>query len=288
MGTKFDRQPRFSWYPGHMLKAERALRRTLSLVDLIIEVVDARAPQSTRNPRLNALAKGKPHVLILNKCDRADIPTTQRWITSFTRDQIPCLPSDKSSDDASNKLRLFINKIVKQHNLFNRSDSPPYKPLRAMVIGMPNVGKSTLINQLTRRKKALVGALPGVTRQQQWIKLTEEIELLDTPGVTSPKFDTIETGLRLCLLSIIKDNIANPETVGEFLFDELRHQNKERVLTTYKIDGWPESAGHLLREIGLSRGLIGSGGHVDTNRAAACLVHDFRAGSFGRISLETP
>ena len=288
MEIRLNKQPRISWYPGHMLKAERELKETLSLIDFVIEVVDARAPESTKNHRLTSIIKAKPRVLILNKCDLADPTTSENWANSFKKRNVLCFSSDKSSNNSLKKLVSAIKKIIHGRLPSAPIGKPPYRPIRAIVIGMPNVGKSTLINRITGQKKAYVGILPGVTRHQQWIKLSNEIELLDTPGVATPRIDTVEIGLKFCLLAIIKEKLIETETVVEYLFTMLQAKNKTEILTAFDMQAWPTTVAQLLETIGRHRKLVKGGGIIDLSRAATCFIHDFRKGKFGRISLEKP
>lgn len=288
MLANLQENPRFSWYPGHMLKAERELKKSLQLVNFVIEVVDARAPDSTRNRRLNSLINTKPRILVLNKQDIADKDVTCNWVKSFSTRKITCLASEKSTGRSSKRLLSILTKKARENRHLNQVGNRPVKPLRGMIIGMPNVGKSTIINQLVCKRKAATGPFPGVTRHQQWIKLTEEIELLDTPGVTMPKINSLEMGLTLIALSVISDKLAPSEVVAEYLYDVLRDTNSEDITHSYGIKECPSSISSFLATICKRRGIFKSGGVIDTSRGSKCFINDFRKGKLGTISFERP
>ena len=272
-----------------MLKAERELKKSLQLVDLVIEVVDARAPASTRNRRVNSIISKRSRIVVLNKQDLADKEITRTWVRSFSAQGMICLGSDKTTERSSKRLLSILAKQMRD-NLPSAdiADRRPIKPFRVMIVGMPNVGKSTLINQLTRKRKAQTGPLPGVTRNQQWIKLTEEIELLDTPGVTMPKIESLKMGLTLIAISVIADKLAPTEFVAEYLYDVLRKKNVCQIGQSYGIDNCPSSISSLLEIIGQKRGMFKAGGVIDITRVAKCFINDFRKGKLGNISFEIP
>ena len=288
MTIDLDGIPKFSWYPGHMLKAERELKKTLRLVDLVVEVLDARAPTSTRSKRLNEIIEKKSRIVVLNKQDLADKEITRNWATSFSLQKIPCLLLDKYTGVTSRRLLSSLIKEANRIQVSPQMRNRTHKPLRVMIVGMPNVGKSTLINQVVGRRKTVTGPFPGVTRIQQWIKLAEEIELLDTTGLTMPKIASLEIGLKLILLSIISENLTPAESVAEYLYDILREKNRQQLKDIYNIAVCPPTITDFLEIVGKKRGIFKDGGFIDPARAAKCFINDFRKGKLGILSFETP
>ena len=288
MVTNYKEKSTFSWYPGHMLKAERELKKIIPLVDLIVEVLDARAPASTRNKRLNSIINKKPQIVILNKRDLAEEEVTQSWVKSYINRGITCLASDKFTKSSSKRLLSALIKKNRECYVSRKTRNRSIKPLRVMIIGMPNVGKSTLINQIACRRKTITGPLPGVTRNLQWVKLTEEIELLDTPGVTMPRIESLEIGLKLVLLSVVTEKLTPPEEVADYLYTILREKSEKYFFDSYGIKEWPSTISHLLETIGRKRGIIKSGGVIDKSRAAKVFINDFRKAKLGIISFEPP
>ncbi len=285
---KTDSKVPFSWFPGHMLKAEREIKKRLALIDLTLEIVDARAPLSTRNFRLGALLEGKPRVIVLNKTDLSDPKTTKEWCRSFDAEGIPAVAITKDSKDLNEVLIDVLSRTITDHDHSLSSKYRRFHSIRAMVVGVPNVGKSTIINSLVGQKKAHTGAMPGLTRQQQWVKLNDEIELMDNPGIMIPRIPDEETGLKLGLLAVVTDKVVDLQCLAEYLFSQFRDQLGDKIKNRYELDMTPESIAELLEQIGRRHGILGRGGGVDIEKSAIRLVDDFRQSRLGRISLEVP
>ena len=267
------------WFPGHMKKAERMMEDSLRLVDVVCEVADGRIPRSSRNPDLDAIIAGrKPRLLILNRADQADPGVTAQWRAYYKAQGVPFLECDALS-----------GRGVKQLPAALRALRPKPGPMRAMVAGVPNVGKSTFINKVSGRKTAAVSDRPGVTRGKQWIAVDGQLELLDTPGILWPKFDDPAVGERLAFTGAVKDEVLDPEALAASLLVTLRGSYPQAVTERYKIELDPAAQGwQLLEACARKRGFLMAGGHVDTQRMAAVLLDEFRGGRLGRISLERP
>ena len=278
-----------NWFPGHMAQTRRLIRENLKSVDIVLELLDARIPESSRNPEIGAILGEKKRIVILNKEDLADPELTLRWKEAFQREGLGAVPLDCKSGKGlrqimSESKRLLADKIRRDR------EKGMTKPIRAMVVGIPNVGKSTLINCLAGAKKAKTEDRAGVTRQKQWIKAGPELELLDTPGVLWPKFEDVETGVRLAVTGAIKDAILPTEEVACALCGLLRDLAPEMLSARYKLT--PEDLSGDAREIfltvGKKRGMLVKYGEIDCERCAAMLLDEFRSGKIGRITLEAP
>ncbi len=278
-----------NWYPGHMKKATRMMEEDLRLVDAVVELRDARIPESSRNPDIDRIAAGKPRMIILNRADQADPAATALWRQALTGNGVTALEMDCKSGKGVSAFPSAARTLLRE--LIERSEAKGKvgRPLRFMVLGIPNVGKSSFINRLAGRRAALTSDRPGVTRGKQWISLANNIQLLDTPGILWPKFESEQVGLSLAWTGAINDNILDIELVASKLLERLRELYPAAVEERYKFSPDPEAPGYgLLEQAGRKRGFLISGGEVNTERMAHVLLDEFRAGKLGRITLERP
>ena len=276
-----------NWYPGHMAKAKRMLEENLKLIDVVIELVDARAPLSTRNPDFDALFKGKSRVLLLNKSDLADPATNKRWIGYYKRQGIEAAEVTASAQNAkTTAIRLIEKATAERVKRFEEKDVK--KTIRVLIAGIPNVGKSTLINRIAGEKRAQTGDKPGVTKGKQWVKITPHLELLDSPGLLWPKLGDETIAEHLAFLGSINDEILNVEELAEKLLFSLRELKPDALFERYKKLSADTPEGALLEGVAKSRGFILKGGVCDTERAARIVLDEFRAGKIARVSLEQP
>ena len=278
-----------NWYPGHMKKATRMMEDSLRLVDAVVELRDARIPESSRNPDIDRIAAGKPRLIILNRADRADAARAPRWKQAVAGEVVLVLEMDCKSGRGVNAFPAAARTLLK--DLIERSEAKGKvgRPLRFMVLGIPNVGKSSFINRLAGRKAAQTSDRPGVTRGKQWITLPNNIQLLDTPGILWPKFESEQVGLSLAWTGAINDNILDIELVAARLLERLRELYPNAIEERYKFTPDPEAPGYeLLEQVGRKRGFLVSGGEVNTERMAHVLLDEFRAGKLGRVTLERP
>ncbi len=284
----------YQWYPGHMTKARRRMQENLKLVDLIIELTDARCVLSGRNPDIDALAGQKNRILILTKADLADEKATAAWTEYFREKGIIAAAMDTRRSGGMKQIRQKIQLACADKIRRDRERGIKNRPVRAMVVGIPNVGKSTFINSLAGKASMKTGNRPGVTRGEQWIRPDRTLELLDTPGILWPKFEDQTVGLRLSLTGTIRDELLNREEMAQDLIHFLQKQYPDALERRYGIrrekDASSDSpdASRMLAEIADIRGVLGPGGTADTSRAADLLIDDFRSGKLGRISLEFP
>ncbi|KGF08741.1 GTPase [Clostridiales bacterium S5-A14a] len=273
-----------NWYPGHMKKTRELIRDNLKLVDLVIEVLDARIPISSRNPIIDEIVGNKPRVIALNKTDIASDKETKRWLEYFVREgSTPVAINAQSGSGVSNLLKI-LERIEKELS----EGKMRQKPLRMMIVGVPNVGKSSLINRLTGRKAAQIGNKPGVTKGKQWLRLKNGMELLDTPGILWPKFEDNRVGIYLAFCGSIKDEILDLPTLALELIKVLRRDYPELLLERYKLDKacLEYEDIELLDEICRRRGYILPGKRIDYDRAGKAILDEFRNGKIGRITLE--
>lgn len=278
-----------NWYPGHMTKAVRMMEDNLKLIDIVVELVDARLPLSSRNPRIDEFVKNKPHLLLLNKCDIADTKCNDEWKNYFASNGISTAAVSSVSGKNFNFIfdkckNLIADKIEreKQKSIVNRS-------IKLMVCGVPNVGKSSFINKLSGKKSAITGDRPGVTKGKQWIRLKNNFELLDTPGILWPKFEDESVGLKLAFTGAIKDEIMDTEYLACKLLAFLKDNYPDSLAARYKMTDFESMEGYeLLEYLGKKRGFVVSGGEIDTERAANVLLDEFRAAKLGNITLEKP
>ncbi|MCM3279345.1 ribosome biogenesis GTPase YlqF [Exiguobacterium sp. MER 193] len=276
------------WFPGHMAKARRQVTEKLKLIDVVIELVDARVPQSSRNPMVDEITAGKPRLIVLNKADMADPVVTDAWLRALKREEVEVVAVDAKHSKGLKQLITGAQKLMKEKHDRMREKGRNPGPIRALIIGIPNVGKSTLINRLAGRNIAITGDRPGVTKRQQWIKMKGgEMELLDTPGILWPKFEDQLVGYRLAATGAIKDEILNLDDIALYTVRELHARYPEQLKERFKLETLPEDRVELLELIGKKRGLI-SGGYVDFEKASELLLNELRHEKIGRISLETP
>lgn len=277
------------WFPGHMAKTRRKLKESLALVDMVIEIIDARVPQSSRNPDLDALAADKPRLLIMNKADMADDAATRQWVAHFQKRGYYVLACECKSGKGLNKLESVMNEALAEQREIWKRKGMVGRPVRAMVVGIPNVGKSTFINRMAKGSRAKTEDRPGVTRGNQWFTLPSGAQLLDTPGVLWPKFEDQQVALRLAFTGAIRDQILDCEELACDLLNLLATHYRPFLLERYKLsEPLPETGYELLELVGRKRGMLISGGEVNTERAANMLLDEYRAGKCGRITLEHP
>ena len=279
------------WFPGHMAKTRRLMKANLPLVDVVVEITDARVPASSRNPEMKNLVGGKPRVVVLNKCDMADEALTAEWIEYYRANGVKAIAMDCRSGKGLNKLVPTVKEVMKKELEKRAAKGMEGKPIRIMVVGIPNVGKSSFINRVAGGKRTKVEDRPGVTRGKQWVTLEKGIDLLDMPGVLWPKFDDKTVGEHLSFTGAIKDDILDTELLAMRLADLLNREWHSLLCERYKLTD-EETADiepyDLLSLIGAKRGMKVSGGDVNTERAAAMLLDEFRGGKIGRITLEMP
>lgn len=278
------------WFPGHMTKTRRAISANLKLVDAVAEIVDARAPLSSRNPEMDRLTSGKPRIVLLNKCDLADEKVTQKWINYFLGKGITAIAVDcKSGKGLKSFIPAVKNKALKELMEKRKKNGMLNAPVRLMIVGIPNVGKSSLINRLAGSKRTKVEDRPGVTRVKQWVKLENNVELLDMPGVLWPKFEDQTVAVKLAFTGAVSDDILDIETLAMKLLVFLKEHYPQSLVERYKIEYSDNETGFdLLQKVGKKRGMMVSGGEVNTERAAITILDEFRSAKLGRISLELP
>jgi ribosome biogenesis GTPase A len=272
-----------------MTKAKRMMEDNLKYVDAVVEIIDLRIPFSSRNPDIDELAAGKPRMMILNRADQADPEMTKRWIRYFNDQGFATLETDCKSGKGVNAFAGAVKSLLKDKIEYYAAKGQVGRPVRLMVVGIPNVGKSTFINKAARRKAAIASDRPGVTRGKQWISLDNGLELLDTPGILWPKFDSQEVGENLAFTGAVKDEIMDRVTLGANLMLRLREFYPQRIEERYKFTPDPDVNGYdLLEAAAKKRGFLISGGEYDLERMAAVLLDEFRGGKLGRITLERP
>ena len=273
------------WFPGHMTKTRRMIEENLKLVDAVVEIVDSRIPESSRNPLLTELCGNKPRIIMLNKCDYSDDEVTKLWREHYEKQGYTVLVCDCRSGKGINRfLPVLKNKLA---DLLERRKAKGMigKALRIMVVGIPNVGKSSFINRMANSKKVKVEDRPGVTRGKQWVSIDKEVELLDMPGILWPKFDDKQVAVKLAFTGAIKDDVMDIESLAEELGAYLKENYPERLKERYKLDTLD---GYITELIAKKRGMMISGGEPDTERAAITLLDEYRGGKIGKITLERP
>lgn len=277
----------FQWYPGHMTKAKRQMQEDIKLIDLVVELVDARIPLSSRNPDIDELGKNKYRLILMNKSDLADPRATDAWSRFFKDKGYYVVSLDARSKAGMKSITDIIMEACKEKIERDRKRGIKNRPVRAMVVGIPNVGKSTFINSYAGKACAKTGNKPGVTKGKQWIRLNKNVELLDTPGILWPKFEDQQVGLRLALIGSIKDEILNIDELAIELIRFLKEQYAGILKERYDVD---ESAKDpdILYQIAENRKCISKGGEFDYSKAATLLIDEFRSGCLGRITLERP
>ncbi|MDD6094294.1 MAG: ribosome biogenesis GTPase YlqF [Clostridia bacterium] len=279
------------WFPGHMAKTRRMISENLKNVDIVIELLDARIPQSSKNPEIAGLIGQKPSLVLLNKASLADPSVTKEWVSDYAKRGIRALPVDCITGENLNKIGVFVREILSDKLKKYEEKGMTGKRLKAMIVGIPNVGKSSLVNRLSGQKKAKVENRPGVTLNKQWVITNQGFELLDMPGVLWPKFEDRLTGENLAATGAIKDAILDTEELGMILAKRLFDLYPGLFCERYKLSQ-DEAEGldayELLRLVGKKRGFLVSGGEINTERAALMLLDEFRSSKIGRISLERP
>lgn len=276
------------WFPGHMTKTRRMIQSNLSLVDGVVEILDARAPESSRNPEMDRLVKDKPRMFILNKADMADDNATAEWINYYKSKGFTVIKCNcKNGDGIKGFLPTVRNQLLKELMDKRRAKGIEGAPLRLMIVGIPNVGKSSFINRMAKSKRTKVEDRPGVTRTKQWVKLGDNVEMLDMPGVLWPKFEDQEVARKLAFTGAVKDDILDIEALASLLLENLSSLYPQALEERYKIE--TQGTGlKLLENVGRKRGMLVSGGEVNTERAAITVLDEFRCGKLGRITLELP
>ncbi|MFR8733827.1 MAG: ribosome biogenesis GTPase YlqF [Clostridium perfringens] len=277
-----------NWFPGHMVKTKREIQNNLKLVDAVIEIRDARIPKSSKNPDIDTLCAGKPRVILLNKSDLTDPKVTKAWKDSLTNDETIVLEVNALKGEGLNAIKPALLKLLKDKHDRLKAKGLAKITTRAMVVGIPNVGKSTFINKMAKNNIAKTGDRPGVTKNKQWIKTKLGIELMDTPGVLWPKFEDEIVGLNLAFTGAIKDEIMDTEELALKLVERLQETNPEELMTRYKLTELHENPLDNLDAIARKRGAIMAGNQIDYNRIAGIILDEFRGGKIGKISLEKP
>ncbi|APF26466.1 MULTISPECIES: ribosome biogenesis GTPase YlqF [Clostridium] len=277
-----------NWFPGHMAKTRRQIKESLKMVDAIIEIRDARIVSSSKNPEIEDICGNKPRIILLNKKDLAEDKVTKKWINSLSQDNIKVLAVNSVTGEGLNKIKPTLNELLKEKHERMKNKGLVKIVDRAMVVGIPNVGKSSFINKMAKNSIAKVGDRPGVTKSKQWIKTKMDIELMDTPGVLWPKLDSEIVQLNLAFTGAIKDEIMDIETLALRLVERLQDKYPERLMKRYKLEALEENPLDNLDNIGRKRGALISKGEIDYNRISVILLDEFRGGKLGAISLEDP
>lgn len=279
------------WFPGHMTKTKRQIQSSLKLVDAVAEIIDARIPVSSRNPDLAKLVQNKPRVILLNKCDMANQTATKMWIDYFKKQNLVAIPVDCKSGRGLDKFAPAVNTVM-SHKIARLKEKGMVNPtIRIMIVGIPNVGKSSFINKMVKKNRAKVEDRPGVTRGNQWYTIAKNLEMLDTPGVLWPKFDDKTVGEHLAFTGAVKDQILDIELLAVRLLDFIKELKPADFITRFKLENEDIEnidSYELLKRIGKKRGMLVSGGEIDTERAAIMLLDEFRSAKLGRITVEMP
>lgn len=283
------------WFPGHMTKARRQIQEKLKLIDVAIELLDARLPMSSRNPMIHEILGEKPRLIILNKADLADPELTTQWMQILRAEGHAVLPVDASTGTNVNLIPAEARKLLEEKIARQVAKGMKPRAVRALIVGIPNVGKSTLINKLAGRQVAATGDKPGVTKGQQWIRVGQELELLDTPGILWPKFEDQLVGYRLAITGAIKEQILNVDDVAFYAIKYLAQHYPNRLMERFDLEEIadvtsedPNDVVSVMEDIGRKRGCLVSGGRVDLEKASGIILRELRAGKMGRITIETP
>lgn len=285
------------WYPGHMTKTRRQIEADLKLVDIVVEIIDARIPVSSRNPDIDAICGGKPRLIVLNRADQADPEQNRAWSAWFRGQGHSVLETDAKTGKGINQFSTVIQGVLREQIAKWREKGQVGRPVRAMVVGVPNVGKSTFINKVAKKKSAKASDRPGVTRGKQWVNVDQSLDLLDTPGILWPKFEDERTGMNLAFTGAVKDDIMDVETLGCHLMALMGERYPQTLTAAYKLAQVPQrqeeendvAYGYrLLEACAQKRGMRISGGELDTERMARVLLDEYRGGKLGRFTLEVP
>ena len=278
----------FQWYPGHMTKTRRMITAEIKNMDAVCEILDARIPLSSRNPDVDELTAGKPRLVVLNRVDQADPGETRRWAAYFRGKGYAVLEANAKGGAGTAQFAAAVRELLRDKLAAWADRGQVGRTVRIMVLGIPNVGKSTFINKVAHRKTARAEDRPGVTRSKQWVPVDSTLELLDTPGILWPRFDDPEVGKRLAFTGAIKDDVVDMEELACYLMDYLSRRYAPVLAERYKIEVEPEDSGYdLLEKAGRKRGFLMRGAQVDTQRMARVLLDEFRGGKLGRFTLET-
>lgn len=287
-----------NWYPGHMAKTKKQIIEDLKLIDIVIEVLDARIPISSRNPDINKLTENKPKLIILNKYDLANNEQSEKWIKYFEKQGVKAVLVNSNTNEGIKEVIKKIEEIYAENQEKYYNKGRIGKSIRVMILGIPNVGKSSFINRITKKNIAKVGNRPGVTRQKQWVRINQNIELLDTPGVLWPKFESEEVALNLAYTGTIKDDVLQIIEIGFKLLKLLIIKHRDKIIDRYKLNAKEvdsilekdvqenEKVLEIMHYIGRKRGAIISGGNIDEEKVAKIILEDFRNGKIGKITLE--
>ena len=277
------------WFPGHMAKTRREIEQNLKLVDAVTEIRDARLPESSKNPDIDSIIANKPRIILLNKADYADDTATAKWIDYYKQKGIWALAVDCKLGKGLNAYLPLVRKVLSDTIEKNNQKGMSGKPLRIMVVGIPNVGKSSFINRMAKNSKAKVANMPGVTRANQWFVIGKGVELLDTPGVLWPKFEDKEIGDKLAFTGAVKSDVLDSETMAIRLIDYIKDYYAERLCERYKLDSIEgKQSWEILEMIGRKRGMLISGGEIDYERASVMLLDEFKKGKLGKFTFEMP
>lgn len=277
------------WFPGHMTKTRRKIQTSLKLVDAVAEIIDARIPVSSRNPELHKIIENKPRIILMNKCDMADPSQTARWVSCYQKEGILAIPVDCKSGRGLNQFIPKVRELLKDRIIQWEQKGMVNRTIRVMIVGIPNVGKSSFINRMAKQNRAKVEDRPGVTRGNQWFTIGKAFDLLDTPGVLWPKFDDPNVGEKLAFTGAVKDQILDTEQLASRLLEVLRDEYPSMLTTRYKLEKYdlqPMQGYELLELIGRKRGMLVSGGEIDTERASIMVLDEFRSAKLGKITLE--
>ena len=277
-----------NWYPGHMKKTKEMVQNNLKLVDVVIELLDARIPLSSKNPEIDKLAHNKPRVVVLNKSDLSDRAKLNKWISYYQSKGIKAIPVDTLKGSGVNKIVEECKNVTKDKMDALKEKGRKERAIRVMIVGVPNVGKSSLINKLTGRKSTQTGDRPGVTKGKQWVRLKGNLELLDTPGILWPKFEDQKIALNLAFTRAIKDEILDIDTLGLKFIEKMSEIEPEKLKARYKLDSLGEEPLETMEMIGRKRGFILGRNELDYTRIAKTVLNEFREGKLGQITLEVP
>ncbi len=278
-----------SWFPGHMTKTKRMIQAEIKHMDAVCEILDARIPISSRNPDVDELTEGKPRMVVLNRVDQADPAQTRRWAAYFRGKGYAVLEANAKGGAGTAQFASVVRELLHDKLAAYAEKGQVGRVVRVMVLGIPNVGKSTFINKVAKRKTARAEDRPGVTRTKQWVPVDNTLELLDTPGILWPKFDDVNVGMHLAFTGAIKDDVMDLEELASYLMEYLSRHYADVVKERYKIEIEEGDSGYdLLIKAGRKRGFLMRGAEVDTERMARILLDEFRAGKLGRFTLETP
>ncbi|MDU2694355.1 MAG: ribosome biogenesis GTPase YlqF [Intestinibacter bartlettii] len=277
-----------NWYPGHMKKTKEMVQNNLKLVDVVIELLDARIPLSSKNPEIDKLAHNKPRVVVLNKSDLSDRAKLNKWISYYQSKGIKAIPVDTLKGSGVSKIVEECKNVTKEKMDALKEKGRKERAIRVMIVGVPNVGKSSLINKLTGRKSTQTGDRPGVTKGKQWVRLKGNLELLDTPGILWPKFEDQKIALNLAFTRAIKDEILDIDTLGLKFIEKMSDIEPEKLKARYKLDSLGEEPLETMEMIGRKRGFILGRNELDYTRIAKTVLNEFREGKLGQITLEVP